>query len=238
MNLLLIDQKNNIRNILIRRLFPKGINVYHSETLESVNKFLSTVKINIILIDIDYDLDKSFKFLNTLSNLKNKPVRIILSSISNRNTIIPFVNTGIAGFIMKPFSEDKGLSKILQIVQNISENDEKRSFYRVSMDPNEDKKVFFRLQTDTRLKTGQVINISAGGIAIESTDKTPLDEMEAGLFIPKIQLKLDHQDLFLSGKVAYKKGGIFAVVFDNSSTHDKDLGILSHYIFKKISMTI
>ena len=56
MNLLLIDQKNNIRNILIRRLFPKGINVYHSETLESVNKFLSTVKINIILIDIDYDL--------------------------------------------------------------------------------------------------------------------------------------------------------------------------------------
>jgi DNA-binding response OmpR family regulator len=143
MNFLLVDTKASMRDILIRKLFTNGVSLYHAESLEIAHKIISSTKINILLIDIDAYPTKSFAFLKMLGLLPGKPVRVVSSSLTDKRTILPFINIGIAGWLIKPFTEEKSLPKLMDIIRGLTPADEQRSFYRVTPGKNDDRKVFF-----------------------------------------------------------------------------------------------
>ncbi|HOG64877.1 MAG TPA: PilZ domain-containing protein [Spirochaetota bacterium] len=236
MNFLLVDTKTSLRDILIRKLFANGINLYYAETLEAAHKIISSTKITILLIDIDVYPTKAFAFLKMLGLLPSKPVRIVSSSLTDKKTILPFVNIGIAGWLVKPFTEDKSLPKLMDIIRGITPADEQRTFFRVTPGKNDDRKVFFRLPSSAKLYSATLLNISAGGLALNTPEEIPAPELDLGVFISKIQIKLASQDMDLSGEVVYKSGTVFALRLKDC--HERDMYILSKYIFDHISMTV
>ena len=233
MNILLIDQKWTTRDLLIRKLFPRGITVFHAETLEEGTEIMNNHKISVLVIDIDFSPENCLSYLVTLGKLQIKPVRVIVSSIGDKNAIMEFVKTGIAGYIMKPFSEESGFPRLWEIIARITPRDEKRTFFRVTPKEGEEKKVFFRLTSNTKLQSATLINLSAGGLALHAAAEIPDSEMPTGTFIPKVQMRLQNQEIYLAGDVIYKKGPVFAMKLRNCSEHD--LFVLSKYIFNKIA---
>jgi len=231
-----IDERPQVTDMFIKRCFPLGINVYHAENIKKANIFFESLKFNMVILDIDPNPTESLKFLKMVTALPSKPVKVLFSSITDKNVIVPYVAAGIASYIIKPFSEEKSLAKAMEILKKISPADEKRSFYRVTPSPNEDKKVFFRLEGNSKLQTAFLLNISAGGLALNGSEEIENKHLDTGTFISKIQMKLDHQDIFLSGEVMYKKGPVFAIRLKKCS--EQDLFILSKYIFNKISESV
>ena len=236
MNLLLVDSKVSVRDLLIRRLFANGITLYHAENLEMAHKILSATKTNVLVMDIDAWPTKAFTFLKMLGLLPSKPVRIVISSISDKRTIMPFVNVGIAGWLVKPFTEDKSMAKLMEILQGLTPNTEQRTYYRVTPGPNDERRVFFRMPSSSRLSSATLMNVSAGGLALTTTEEITDAEMPIGTFIQKIQIKLASQDMDLSGEIVYKKGLVFALRLRDCG--DRDMYILSKYIFDHISKTL
>ena len=236
MNLLLVDAKKNIRDLLIKKLFPMGITVYHLTDLNKVMDFISDNEIKVMILDLDLDPKEGLQLLRIIGKLPIKPLRTIVSSITDKKIIMSLINFGIAGYFVKPFTEDKGLPKLLSILRGIENNTELRKFYRVSPNAEEESKVFLRLAGSGKLISGTLLNISAGGAAINCSEKIPDEAMKPGDYVQKIQLKLDNQDLILSGNVVFKKGNIFAITYKKCA--ESDLFILSKYIFKKISETM
>lgn len=235
MNLLLIDKKTSIRDLLIKRLFPKGVNVYQAEDIEKGKTLLDEVDYNYLLIDIDADPKASIQFLQYVSKLPSKPVRVVTSSINDKRLIMPLVNAGIAGYIIKPFTEEQSLPKLFSILEKTGGDSNQRNFYRVAPNPGEETKVFFRTRSNSKLITAQMINISAGGIALQTKEEIDDEDLQQSSFIPKIQLKLNNKDVILSGIVVYRKGPVFAIRFQRCS--EVDIYQLSKYIFDRLSET-
>lgn len=236
MNFLLVDTKTSLREILIRKLFTNGISLYYADNLEAAQKIIAATKINILLIDIDDYPTKAFAFLKMLALLPGKPVRVITSSLTDKELILSFVNIGIAGWLVKPFIEEKSLPKLMEIVHSVTPSDEQRTYFRVTPGKEDDQKVFFRLPATGRLCSATLLNISAGGLALNTSEELPATELDVGVFIPKIQIKLASQDMELSGDVVYKSGSVFALRLRDCS--ERDIYILSKYIFDHISQTV
>jgi len=238
MNLLLIDAKKNIRDLLIKKLFPMGITLYHisSMEIEKVLHFISDNQIKLLILDLDLGPKEGLQLLLTIGTLPIKPIRTIISSLTDKKIIMPLISCGIAGYFLKPFTEEKGLPGLISILSEIENKNELRKFHRVSPAENEENRVFLRLAGNSRLIPGTVLNISAGGAAISCSEELPDEMMKQGDFVQKIQIKLGKQDLILSGDVVFKKGNVFAITFKKCS--EEDLFAVSKYIFTRISETV
>lgn len=236
MNILLIDQSAATRNLLIRKLVPLGINVYHAEDPQAAARILASVQVNLLLLDIDPAPLTMLEFVHSMGQLKTKPIRLIISSITDKGTIMPFVEAGIAGYFLKPFTEDNGLGKLVTIIKNSSEGDQRRNFYRVSPSPNENVKVAFRIPSSGRLIMGRMLNVSAGGMAINCAGDLEPDELQARTLLPKVQVTIDNQNVYVSGPIVYRKANVIAIRFAECT--EKDLYVISKYIFDRISQTI
>ena len=236
MNLLLVDTKKNVRDILIKNLFPLGITVFHISDLDKVMNFISDNDIKILILDLDLDLKKGIELLRTIGSLPIKPVRAVMSAITDKKIILPLVNLGIAGYILKPFTEEKSLPKLMSAFSKIENKNEMRKYHRISPADNEENRVFLRLSGNSKLISGRLLNISAGGAAISCNDDLPDEMMHQGDFVSKIQIKLGKLDIIISGDVVFKKGNIFAVKFKKCS--EEDLFSVSKYIYDKIAETL
>lgn len=236
MNLLLVDAKKNVRDLLIKKLFPMGITVYHLSDLDKVLDFISDNSIKILVLDLDLNLKQGLQLIKTIGSLPIKPIRTVISSITDKKIIIPLVSFGIAGYFLKPFTEEKGLPRLGTIINKIEDKNELRKYHRVSPTDNEENRVFLRLAGNSKLLSGSLLNISAGGVAISCNETIPDELMKKDDFIQKIQLKLGSNDLILSGNVIFKKGNVFAINFKKCS--EEDLFTVSKYIFDKISETV
>jgi DNA-binding response OmpR family regulator len=233
MNVLLVDPKWTTRDFLIKKLFPQGLTLFHAENLEQATQMMHEHKMGLLIVDIDFAPEHCLPYLTALGKLPIKPMRVIISSIGAKELIMQFVSTGIAAYLIKPFTEDSGLPRIMEIINASTAHDEKRTFYRVTPDQNEERKVFFRLSSNAKLQTATLINLSAGGLALQVQDEISEEDLNTGTFIPKVQMRLSNQEIFLSGDVIYKKGPVFAMRLKNCAEHD--LFILSKYIFGKIA---
>ncbi len=233
MNVLLVDQKWTTRDLLIKKFFPQGITLFHAESLEQATTLMNENKIRLLIVDIDFGPEQVLPYLVALGKLPIKPLRIVISSIGTKEVIMEFVKTGIAAYLIKPFTEESGLPRVMEIISKTSAHDEKRTFYRVTPDQTEEKKVFFRLSSNSKLQTASLINLSAGGLALQAMEDISEEDLDTGTFIPKIQMRLSNQEIFLSGEVIYKKGAVFAVRLRNCA--ESDLFVLSKYIFTKIA---
>lgn len=233
MNLLLIDPKISTCDILIKKLFPLGVTVFQRPDISCGLEHVAQGNYNLLLVDIDAAPRESLLFLTEAGKLPVKPVRMVLSSITDKNLITALVKSGIAAYFLKPFSEEKAIPKIMDIIGRMGSGAELRKYYRVTPGQEEETRVFLRLVGNPRLISGTLLNISAGGLAVSAHEELSDEAMKPGDFIQKIQFKLDNQDLGLSGKVVFKKANVFAISFQKCS--EADLFVVSKYIFRKIS---
>ena len=183
MNILLVDARKSTCDILIKKLFPMGITVYQLPDISRVLEFIGENSIQLLIMDIDQDPKESLKLLNTIGKLPIKPVRTIISSITDKNLIMMLVKSGIAGYFLKPFSEDKGFPKLLDILKKIDKFSAQRKYFRVNPGPDEETRVFLRLTDNPKLISGTLLNISSGGLAINCNEDLADEDMKDGDFI-------------------------------------------------------
>lgn len=238
MNVLLIDPKKTVRDLLIQHLFPQGLELIHAENILQAGPVLEHTEISILVIDSDPNPGQAYVFLSELARMITKPQRIVLSSDSRKEEIVKLVQTGIAGYLIKPFGEQQLVGKILSLAARAPGGAEKRSFHRVAPGAGEVIKVFFRLPNSGKLFPANLLNISAGGLALHCTspDELPDQEMSVGNLVPTIQVKLQNKDITLQGEIRYRKGPVFAVCFRNCS--EQDLFMVFYYIYERISETL
>ncbi len=242
MNLLLVDEKMSIVNILIGKCMPMGINVYHVKSIEEAQETLNKLDLHIIIIDMDTDFDKTIDFLTFLTKLPSKPVRLVYSSMIDKQIIMKVVNLGIAAYIVKPFTPQNGLEKVIQVINNFSDSEKKRSFYRVTLGNDEDKTIFFNFSRFPKVLKGEIINISSGGIAFQSTDELPIDNLTKkelitnGDFVSKMIITLNSNKIELSGDIVFLSNNVFGIKF--RKCNEESMFQLSKFIFTKISKTI
>lgn len=242
MNLLLIDEKPAIVNILIGRYMPQGISVYHVKSIEQAQEAMNKIDMNFIIIDMDIDFKKAFAFLTFLKKLPSKPVRIIYSSITDKNQIVNCVEAGIAAYIIKPFTPQNGMDRVDQIINSYTSSEKKREFYRVTLNDNEDKTIFFNFTKLPKVLKGEIINISSGGIAFQSTDELPIDKqtkkglIAIGDYVSKMIITLNSAKIELSGDIVFLSNNVFGIKFKNCS--EENMFSLSKFIFTKVSKTL
>ncbi|MGE4298252.1 MAG: tetratricopeptide repeat protein [Desulfovibrionaceae bacterium] len=70
--------------------------------------FLMSNKVDVVLCDSHLEDMSGIKFLQTLKTnrqLKNIPV-VVITSVSDRNTVLDFISAGCSGYVIRPYNND------------------------------------------------------------------------------------------------------------------------------------
>lgn len=117
--ILIVDDDPLVRR-LVKSLFdPKEFKVFHAEDgwdgLEKARK----EKPDVILLDImmpELDGKETLRTLKAMRSTADIPV-VLLTSLSDEETVRHAKDAGIAGYVVKPFKKDSLVAKVLQVLQ-------------------------------------------------------------------------------------------------------------------------
>ena len=118
-SLLIFDEFTLVRN-RINTLFQKlNINVYEASNDTVLFNFLSNedYPINIIIMDIGYNVDVGLRLLSKVKEKSPKTPIIILTANNKRSVFIRGVAEGASDYILKPFEDDYLSQKVLSLLQ-------------------------------------------------------------------------------------------------------------------------
>ncbi len=187
------------------------------------------------IVDIDSPEVEGSQFLKELrENEKTKGMPVIVHTVqAGREFVLQMIESGIVGYLLKPFREDTARPKLAAILGKIADHDIQRKHIRVKPDPQELIRVHFRLPGHSALVSGRIIDISLGGMAIELFNPPDPSHLAVGTRIGKLQFSLGTRELEPSAMIVLFKANLLAVRFENLVPADKTA--LGRYIFKRIS---
>lgn len=121
MEILVVDDEVEVREMLCEILMSKGHNVVVAENGKRAIDLLAFYKIDLIVTDIIMPEIKGIEFILRLRQ-SNIPI-ISISALSKESVVLEFMDSlGIVGILQKPFAK----SDLMQLVDNVKEKHEKK----------------------------------------------------------------------------------------------------------------
>lgn len=122
-NILLVDDEENIRNLLGAYLNKEGYNIFHSSNGEEALSVLEKEKISLVVLDIMMPIMDGFETLKHIRNKWDIPV-IMLSAKEEDEDKLLALGFGADNYETKPFSPKVLVAKIKALIKRIySDND-------------------------------------------------------------------------------------------------------------------
>lgn len=122
-NILLVDDEENIRNLLGAYLNKEGYNIFHSSNGEEALNVLEKEKISLVVLDIMMPIMDGFETLKHIRNKWDIPV-IMLSAKEEDEDKLLALGFGADNYETKPFSPKVLVAKIKALIKRIySDND-------------------------------------------------------------------------------------------------------------------
>lgn len=126
-NILLVDDEENIRNLLSAYLKKEGYNIFHSENGVKALEVLNRESIQLIILDIMMPVMDGFETLKHIRNKWDIPV-IMLSAKAEDEDKLFALGFGADNYETKPFSPKVLVAKIKALIKRIYvEQQEKES---------------------------------------------------------------------------------------------------------------
>ena len=116
-NIAILNHNNNDLSDLEHILSEAGYNIFINTNIEEFTKTIATSKINLILMQISYDLSNKTDFYKLFSvKCPDIPFLVITDEETKFVQAIDALNKGILYFISKPFSKEKILPLFEQLL--------------------------------------------------------------------------------------------------------------------------
>lgn len=115
---LVFDEVSLIRHRISNLLQGYNFQIYEAGYEVELFNFLSLeeIEINLIIMDISYDLNKGFDILSKIKEKKPEIPVFILTANNKRETFIRGIAEGASDYILKPFDDTFLLNKILALM--------------------------------------------------------------------------------------------------------------------------
>lgn len=117
-NILLVDDEENIRNLLSAYLKKEGYNIFHSENGVKALEVLNRESIQLIILDIMMPVMDGFETLKHIRNKWDIPV-IMLSAKAEDEDKLFALGFGADNYETKPFSPKVLVAKIKALIKRI-----------------------------------------------------------------------------------------------------------------------
>lgn len=121
-NILLVDDEENIRNLLAAYLKKEGFSVLHSENGMEALKVMEKESVQLVILDIMMPILDGFETLKVISSKWNVPV-IMLSAKDEDEDKLLALGFGADNYETKPFSPKVIVAKIKALIKRTYEND-------------------------------------------------------------------------------------------------------------------
>jgi two-component system, chemotaxis family, chemotaxis protein CheY len=187
------------------------------------------------IVDIDnQDVEGAGLIAELRGNPATRGLPIIVHTIqSGRDFVMKMIESGIAGYLLKPFTADAARARLAGILSKLADHDTQRMHIRVKPDAGELIRVHFRLSGHSAMISGRMRDVSLGGMAVELFNPPEPAFLAAGTRIGKLQFSLGPRELSPVAAVVLFKSGVLALRFEGLAGADKSA--LERYIFKRIS---
>jgi CheY-like chemotaxis protein len=233
---LVVEGSLSVRELLCYALLSFGIKGVPVSTKTAAWEALGSRKdISGAIIDIDtQDVDGSDLIAEMKDKEETRNIPIIVHTVqASKEFVVKMIETGVAGYLLKPFREDTAHAKLAGILDKLQDHNVQRRHIRVKPGPDDVIRVHFRLPSISQLISGKIVDISLGGIAMELFNPPDGKAFPVGGRIGKLQFALGPRELSPSALIVMFKGNLLAVRFETLNPQDKT--ILQRYIFKRIS---
>jgi two-component system chemotaxis response regulator CheY len=233
---LVVESSLSVRESLCYVLLSFGIRGIPAASRKEAREALgSGERIEGAIVDIDNKDVDGIKLVRELKESEDtRRMSVIVHTIqSSKDFVMGMVELGVAGYLLKPFSQDTVKAKLAAIFSKLATHDSQRKHIRVKPDPDELARVSFRLSQPPRLVSGRIIDISLGGIAVELFNPPPPELFPPGTPVARLEFALAGKELAPSGSVVLYKSKVLALRFESIEAPDKKA--LERYIFKNIS---
>lgn len=233
MNLLLIGIDNDIRDVLISSLLPKGFPVYSCGYKDDIFQIISKKEINVVFIDVDKE-GGLIEQLNLIKKIKASNVSII-TYIENeyQSDIKLLVEAGVTANIIKTTKKTEDIKKLIGIIFQKVPKQEKRQALRVRPEEGEEATINFSIPNSNIVVKGNVIELSYLGCVVKIQDNTDTRKLKVGDSIGKMAITINSKRALTDGQVIMMKNDYIGVKF---LEHDASLkSLLVRYIYDKMS---
>lgn len=240
MNIIIYTQSYYVRNAFVNALIPNGISLFHSESMEDLIQKMSSRPIDMVVLDvIQENFDEAFKLMGAIKNNASEAIKgigiVMLIGTVDKARITKCLQLGAIGFI-KSNAEGDTISKyIIQLYQKIKGVPPERKFARISLDiTNESERIAvkFRSPLNMQLIMGVIMDISAGGLALELVGTYDAEAIAKGMEVANMQFILDMKDVLTNAVVVAYQKNFCAFRFTYISVPDRET--ISQFIFSKI----
>jgi DNA-binding NtrC family response regulator len=119
--ILVVDDDENIRKVLIMILEEEGYNVASAETAQRAIEMTEKETYNVALIDVRLPDMEGIELLTKMKDTTPKMRKIIITGYPTLQNAIEAVNKGADAYIMKPFNMDRVLATIKEQLEKQKE---------------------------------------------------------------------------------------------------------------------
>ena len=233
---LVLDASEKIRESMCYVLLSFGIKALPvSSRQAALDSLKDNPGVDGAIIDVDSQEAQGRELVNDLkSSPQTQAIKIIVHTVqSHKEFVIRLVEQGVLGYLLKPYDEAEIFPKLKKILAKLESHDSQRRHIRVQPDPEELLRVHFHIPGHKGLVSGEILDISVGGMALELINPPPPDQQRQGSHIAKIRFTLSTRQFTPPGIVMLRKATFLALRFQELA--DKEKAHLARYIFKRIS---
>ena len=122
MNIIVVEDQKEVRDMLFSLLQEKGHNAILAENGMRAIELLSVYKVDLMITDI---VMPEIEGIELILRLRQSNIPVISMSGLSKETVVAelMASLGIIGFLHKPFSNDD----LMQIVDNVKESVDKKN---------------------------------------------------------------------------------------------------------------
>jgi len=237
MNFLVVSGMKAIKQAIIGKFMPLGVNIFYARSYEEAERFLLYEKISMVFCDFDVaeKLEDGILFVDEVLEEKKEevPIIIVVSSKSNRGLVQQLIEKRVKSFLVKPFEEQVLLKRLIDIKQRFYYVDTDKKYYRVTPGEESPLAIYLRSPHSSKLVKGKIKNISLGGASFQTSEEILDGDIKENDDIEKILVKFPREEAEFGGKLLYKLDKLHAVSFRRYN--NDNLRILSNYIFDRVT---
>ncbi|MBN8218311.1 MAG: response regulator [Spirochaetes bacterium] len=234
MAVLLYEPINQVQVLMVNALIQNGVMVFATANKFDILARLHTKQFPVLICDGSADETELITILQDIKKDEELAgTRIILHTRTpSREFLMDMVKLGVAGFILKPFQAEPFIAKFNEIMAKFATGPMERKNIRIKPDPKDNATVTVRSSATFKLVSGRILDISMGGLLLQSV--TPLGEAELApkQLIKNVQIKFRLVTIELSAVVIAKKDNTVALKFFQVPDFEKNT--LSKYIYENM----
>jgi DNA-binding response OmpR family regulator len=124
-SVLIVDDEDGFRSVLVRRLQARGIKVFGVGRGEEALEFLKTQNIDVVLLDIKMPGMSGVDVLRQMRELGCKAEVIVLSGHVFLDTAVEIMDFGVNDYLLKPCDTEELMDRITLAYERKTEREGK-----------------------------------------------------------------------------------------------------------------